>query len=188
MRTVDYDPRHAWDRRLGLPEGTVESVVHGITAWREAQLGQVTLDTYWQAVRAELHLAPDQLDNLRRDFYSGDQLNKDLITLIRECSHNQIPVGLMSNNTLDLRETLVDLGVGELFDACVISAEIGVMKPDAGAYRAILTKMQISARDAIFIDDFIENVEGARAVGMEAVHFRPIIDLREILKNQYDIC
>jgi HAD superfamily hydrolase (TIGR01509 family) len=94
----------------------------------------------------------------------------------------------MSNNTLDLRDTLAELGISELFDACVISAEIGVMKPDAGAYRAILAKMRISARDAIFIDDFVENVEGARAVGMEAVHFKPIIDLREILKNQYDIC
>jgi hypothetical protein len=54
MYTGDYGPRHAWDRRLGLQEGTVESVVHGIPAWREAQLGQVTLDAYWQAVRVEL--------------------------------------------------------------------------------------------------------------------------------------
>jgi putative hydrolase of the HAD superfamily len=188
MRSVDYGPRHAWDRRLGLPEGTVESVVHGIPAWREAQLGRLTLDTYWQAVQAELHLTPDQLDGLRRDFYSGDQLDEDLVTLIRECRHNQIPVGLLSNNTLDLRETLADLGVADLFDACVISAEIGIMKPNADAYHTILAKMQISARDAIFIDDFIENVKGAQAIGMEAVHFKPIIDLREILKNQYDIC
>jgi HAD superfamily hydrolase (TIGR01509 family) len=186
-RTADYGPRHAWDRQLGLPEGTVESIVHGIPAWREAQCGQMTLDAYWQTVRTELHLTSEQLDGLRRDFYSGDQLDDRLITLIHELRRNRIPVGLMSNNTPDLRDTLSDLGIGNLFNACVISAEIGVMKPDANAYHAILKKMQASAEDAIFIDDFIENVEGARAIGMKAIHFKPAIDLRGILKGQYDI-
>ncbi len=187
MVSVDRGPRHAWDRRLGLPEGTVESVVHGISAWRDAQCGRVTLDAYWQAVQAELHLTPDQLVGLQRDFYSGDQLNEELVTLIRELRHNKVPVGLMSNNTLNLRDSLAAFEIGDLFDASVISAEIGIMKPDSGAYQAILDKMHIPAEAAIFVDDFIENVEGARAVGMQAVHYRPTTDLRAILKSQYGI-
>lgn len=33
VRTEDYGPRHAWDRRLGLPPGSVEQAVHHGETW-----------------------------------------------------------------------------------------------------------------------------------------------------------
>jgi epoxide hydrolase-like predicted phosphatase len=183
MRTVNYSPRHAWDERLGLPPGSVERVVHGITAWQAAQKGEIDLETYWQAVAAELNLSSEQLAGLRRDFYSGDRLDGNLVGLIRDLKARGIPVGLMSNNTLDLIDTLSELGLSDCFDACVISAEIGVMKPDPGAYRAILDRVNVAPHNAIFIDDFPRNVEGARAVGMAAIHFTPGVDVRVVLEK-----
>jgi HAD superfamily hydrolase (TIGR01549 family) len=51
------------------------------------------------------------------------------------------------------------------------SFEMGVAKPDPAIYRQVLAAEGYDAKDAIFIDDSAANVEGARAVGMTAIHF-----------------
>jgi putative hydrolase of the HAD superfamily len=186
MRTADHSPRHAWDRRLGLSPGAVEAVVHGIPAWRAVQRGESTPETYWQAVAEKLNLSAGQLTRLRRDFYSGDRLDESLVALIRDLRGRDVPVGLLSNNSPELADLLADLGVGDLFDACVISAEIGVMKPDPHAYRAILDELEVRPQEAVLIDDSPENVEGARSVGMATIHFRPGMDLRAALEVWLD--
>jgi putative hydrolase of the HAD superfamily len=53
----------------------------------------------------------------------------------------------------------------------VTSAEIGVMKPDPRIYQAMLEKLGVSPPETIFVDDFLENVEGARRLGMRSIHF-----------------
>ncbi|HOA22816.1 MAG: HAD family phosphatase [Aggregatilineales bacterium] len=178
MRTEDYSPRHAWDARLGMPTGHVESVVHGIEAWQQAQRGEISVDAYWQAVGRELGLDGQALAELRAGFYSGDRLNTALVELIRDLRTRGVLIGLLSNNTPDLTDALLEHQVHNLFDAQVISAEIGVMKPDPRPYELILQKLDVQPADALFVDDFIENVEAARTVGMAAVHYRPGMDLR----------
>jgi HAD superfamily hydrolase (TIGR01509 family) len=187
MRTEDYTPRHNWDRRLGLPAGTVESVVHGIGAWQQAQQGKLSPDAYWAAVGAELKLEADQLNELRQDFYCGDRLNENLVTLIRRLRRgDDIAIGLLSNNIADLREELIQTGLNALFDAVVISAEIGVMKPAPAAYDAILGRLNLSPHEALLVDDSPANVAGAQAIGMKAVLFTPTLELETILSKWLD--
>jgi putative hydrolase of the HAD superfamily len=183
MRTHDYDPRLAWDIRLGLPPGAVERTVHGHAAWRQVQLGQIDEEEYWQIVGAELGLTAASLAELRRDFYRGDRLDKTLVGVIIDLKARGLVVGLLSNNVPSLVEEMTQLGVGGLFDACVISAQIGVMKPDASAFRAILERMDVPAEAAILIDDSPQNVAGAQAIGMGGVLFRPEIDLLQELEK-----
>jgi putative hydrolase of the HAD superfamily len=92
-------------------------------------------------------------------------------------------VGLLSNNTLDLYDALAAFELDQLFDAVVISAEIGLMKPDPAAYQAVLERLGVAPQQAIFVDDFPANVDGARAVGMEAVRFTPDLDLAAVLDS-----
>ena len=181
MRTTDYTPRHAWDQKLDLPIGSVESTVHGSEIWRAAQRGEISLDDYWQQTGLDLSLTPEQTHQLRHDFYSGDTIDTELVTLLNNLHEASIPCGLMSNNSLDLIDTLKIHGLFNLFTACIISAQIGVMKPSPEAYHAILDKMTVSPQNALFIDDFIENVEGARKVGMSAIHYTPNLDLKTLI-------
>lgn len=183
MRTEDYAPRHRWDQQLGLPPGSVERVVHGIPAWEQAQLGQIDLNTYWQHVAAELHLAPELVEQLKHEFYRGDVLDWTIIDLIRSLRARDLPVGMLSNNVPLLADEIAALEVGDLFDVILISCEIGVMKPDPRAYHAILDRLNVEAGNAIFIDDSAANVQGAQAVGMNGVHYSPDIDLKSILET-----
>jgi epoxide hydrolase-like predicted phosphatase len=177
MRTADYAPRHAWDARLGLAAGQVEAVVHGIEAWNRAQRGEIGEEAYWQAVAGKLRLDESAAARLRDDFYRGDALDESLVSLIRRLRGSGLLVGLLSNNVSSLAAALDAPGLADLFDARVISAEIGVMKPDPAAYHAILTRLDVPPGAALFVDDSPANVTGAAATGMAAVRFTPGLDL-----------
>jgi len=183
MRTHDHARRHAWDVRLGLPPGSVERVVHGSEAWLRAQRGEITDEAYWQAVARELELDAAARSQLQLDFYPDDHLDGDLMAFIRELRANGVKVGLLSNNSAALLDELAALGVADAFDSCVISAVTGIMKPDPAAYHAILNALDISPERALFIDDTLANVEGARAVGMAAVLFPPDVSLQQIVAD-----
>ncbi|MGQ9887831.1 MAG: HAD family hydrolase [Aggregatilineales bacterium] len=177
VRTVDYTPRHAWDDRLGLPRGSVERVVHGSHAWREAQLGRLTPEQHWAQVAAELGLDAPLLAQFRRDYFSGDQLDADLVALIQALRASGHTVGLLSNDTLDLHQRLRALGIAALFDPLLISARLGAMKPDPAAYRALLAALGRPPDEVIFVDDLPANAAGAQALGIHAVRYTAGMDL-----------
>ena len=186
MRTEDYTPRHNWDNRLGKPFGTVESIVHGIPEWRSAQLGEISTQAYWMAVQGKLSLTLEETHQLAREFYKGDSLDLALVNFIKELRAEGIPVGLMSNNIPELQKELQDLNLIQHFTEVVLSANIGIMKPDPGAYEAILRKLNATSHQAIFIDDSLENIEGAEAIGMKGIHFSPEINLVQMIRDWLD--
>ncbi|MFR8002939.1 MAG: HAD family hydrolase [Hydrogeniiclostridium sp.] len=57
------------------------------------------------------------------------------------------------------------------FDGIVISSDIHLLKPDPAIYRYLFEKYGLSPAECLFIDDREENVEAARALGMQGVVF-----------------
>jgi 2-haloacid dehalogenase len=54
------------------------------------------------------------------------------------------------------------------FRDIVVSGEVKMLKPDPAIYYLALDRFGLRPEDALFIDDRLINVEGARAVGMHA--------------------
>ena len=54
-------------------------------------------------------------------------------------------------------------------DAMVISAEVGLAKPDPAIFHLVLDRLDVAAADALFVDDREDNVAAARALGMHAL-------------------
>ena len=59
----------------------------------------------------------------------------------------------------------------DLFDGATISADLGLLKPQAAIYQAMLAQNDIEPAETVFIDDMPYNVEGAKAVGIAAIQF-----------------
>jgi HAD superfamily hydrolase (TIGR01509 family) len=57
------------------------------------------------------------------------------------------------------------------FDAVVVSYEVGCAKPDPAIFQLTLDRLRVAAADALFVDDRLENLEGARRVGLKTLHF-----------------
>jgi HAD superfamily hydrolase (TIGR01509 family) len=56
------------------------------------------------------------------------------------------------------------------FQKMFLSSTIGLRKPDAAAYDHVVKAIGVPAERIVFFDDLIENIEGARARGLTAVH------------------
>jgi len=181
MKTQSRAPRLAWDDQLGLSHGTVERVVHSSESWHLAQIGRVSVADYWADVAAQLQIESAQIPQLETDYFSADQLDGSLITLINDLRAENHPVALLSNDSPALLDKLTHLNIAHLFDPLVISGDIGVMKPDPAAYLTILDRLSLSADQTVFIDDMPANITGAQAVGMHAIHYQDGMDLRGAL-------
>ncbi|CND90981.1 HAD family hydrolase [Mycobacterium tuberculosis] len=58
----------------------------------------------------------------------------------------------------------------DLFDAVVISAEVGMRKPDERIFRHALDLLGLDAAECVFIDDIEHNIRAAEALGIRGVH------------------
>nr|WKN38544.1 HAD family phosphatase [Tunicatimonas sp. TK19036] len=68
------------------------------------------------------------------------------------------------------------------FQDTVVSGELKVVKPDAQIYQTLLDRQPIVPEQSIFIDDVLENIEGARALGIHGIHLTPNTNLRQELE------
>lgn len=64
------------------------------------------------------------------------------------------------------------------FDGCVVSGECRMIKPEPAIYRHLCQQYGLEPARCLFIDDVQKNVDGARAVGMQAVRFESPEQLR----------
>jgi FMN phosphatase YigB (HAD superfamily) len=69
------------------------------------------------------------------------------------------------------------------FDHLTFSAEVRLIKPDAAIYEHSLRGVGVAASEALFVDDKEPNVQGARAVGLRALRFRSVEQLRSDLQE-----
>lgn len=68
------------------------------------------------------------------------------------------------------------------FHEFVLSHEVGAAKPEAKIFREAIARAQSSAGECFFVDDLAENVEAARAHGMEAIQFLSAGQLEDELR------
>ena len=79
-----------------------------------------------------------------------------------------IATGLLSNSWgVDAYPTEL---LEEHFDDVVISAEVGIRKPDPAIFRLAAQRLDVALDACVFVDDLDLNVEAARALGMQAIH------------------
>lgn len=81
-------------------------------------------------------------------------------------------LGLLSNfdDSHAGHQIVSDTGVSSLFEAVVISADVGIRKPNPAIFERIITMLGLSAGDILFVGDTpVADVAGAKRVGMAAV-------------------
>jgi len=57
------------------------------------------------------------------------------------------------------------------FDVVIVSCEVGVAKPDPVIFQMCLTRLGVKSSQVLFVDDRIENIEGAARLGIQTFHF-----------------
>jgi putative hydrolase of the HAD superfamily len=91
----------------------------------------------------------------------------------------------LNNESRELHEYRVrTFQLGSVFAGFLASCYLGQAKPDEGIYLAALGVAACDRADAVFIDDRALNVEPALALGLNAVLFRDLDQVRADLKER----
>jgi epoxide hydrolase-like predicted phosphatase len=188
VRTEFQAPRQHLAERYGMEYEGLSKLVFESESSRQASIGLISEDEHWAAVARRLYLPELETQAIREEFFAGDITDLDLLDFMRGL-RRKLKVGLISNAWSGLRPWIISKKFEDAFDAMTISAEAGVMKPDARIYQIALEKLGVKASESVFLDDFAENVAGARAVGMQAIHFtqpeQALKELKQLLANQH---
>lgn len=170
LRTEDRGPRTRLAQSLGMTYDQIDQAVFMNDSSLKASLGVITESQHWQNVAQSLGVGQAQVETLQTGFFAGDRLDQDLLALIRSM-HQHIKVGLISNAWSGMRSWITSQKVADLFDEITLSAEVGLVKPDARIYQKAMESLQVLPQESLFVDDTLKNVEAARALGMHWIHF-----------------
>jgi epoxide hydrolase-like predicted phosphatase len=186
VRTEDEGPRSRLAEKLGMTRYELEELVFESESSLKASLGEITEDMHLKNVVRSLNLDPVEVSSFTEAFFAGDRTDPLLLDYLRSLRPGH-KVGLISNAWSGLRDFIARQEMADLFDAMTISAEAGTMKPYGQIYRIAMEELQVQPDESVFVDDMRRNVEGARSVGMHAIHFtQPAVvleELKELLNN-----
>ena len=182
VRTEDWTPREKLATEFGLTRVELEKKMFDSEGGKQGMLGLTSGDEHWQKLGDSFGL---DREILVERFFEGDRLDDKLISAIRFLK-NHFKIGLLSNAFSNLRPLLEDdWKIIDVFDEVIISAEVGLVKPDPAIYQLAMKGLDIQAEEAIFVDDFSHNIEAAKQLGIHGVQFesreQAIGDVRRLL-------
>ena len=186
VRTEDKGPRTRQAEALGMTYRALEKIVFEGESSIRASMGEIPEEAHWQAVAEALRLPRSEADKVSAQFFAGDSADQNLLNTLRSL-HPECKVCLVSNAWSGLRTWISKQGFADVFDRMVISAEVGMMKPDVRIFQLALGELAARPEESVFIDDVLTNVDAARSIGMAGIHFiqpdKALHDLKLLVNN-----
>ena len=174
LTTPVWDSFSSFCREEGLDPDAVKNLFSSDPEALRLLRGLETGDLSEAEFEAEFgrRLGLDNPERLIDSMFAGMKPVDSMVATVRELRENGIRTGLLSNSwsTGHYDRDLLT----ELFDGVVISAEVGMHKPQPEIYRLAAERVGAQPQACLFVDDLRENCEGAEAVGMTAIrHSEP---------------
>lgn len=176
-----WEPRHALaaEAASGLPVGALRAAAFSVPEYGASLRGEVTFADWCSATCRELELRyPDSAAARAVARWQADKglVDRAVVAVIRR-TRRLMPVGLLSNAHDALSSDLQFLGLGDLFDLVICSAEVGLIKPDLALYRETARLFNVSPAECFFTDDNLDNILAARQAGIDAELFTDAANL-----------
>ena len=172
LTTNVFDSFKAFCRAEGIPEDSVKKLFsergEGLSLLRRLEKGELTAEEFSQQFAPLLGVSPD---NLVERLFGGIGPDEAMLGAVRRSRAAGIKTGLISNSWGDglaYDPALLE----ELFDAVVISGDVGMHKPEPEIFILGAERIGVAPGDCVFVDDLRENCAGAEAVGMKAILHR----------------
>lgn len=181
VRTEYQAPRQQLAQRLGMEYEDLSKIVFDSETGLQASIGAITALQHWESVMKRLKRPYEEMTSIRDEFFAGDIVDRDILHFLRSLRSTHT-TGLISNAWSDLRDYIVREKMDDAFDHIIISAEVGVAKPEAKIFQIALEQAGVSPNEAVFVDDFYVNIEGCEKVGMKGIHFKDAQTALEQLK------
>jgi putative hydrolase of the HAD superfamily len=146
----------------------------------EYETGRLSSQSFFDSVRKafDLQLSFDRFVSIWNEIFTEDH---EVSALIRSLKGKR-KLGLLSNtNPLHYEFIYSRFPIVRSFDRCILSHEVGSKKPAAEIYREAIRWASVAPEKILFIDDAQRNIDGAAALGIQAIRFISAQKLKEEL-------
>ncbi|AOT08335.1 HAD family hydrolase [Pseudoalteromonas luteoviolacea] len=174
--------------KLTFPElSSCEQLAHsvfGSEIWLDINKGIVTEHETQSRYQREFDFSAQDTERL---FYYIKQTqillyqSTELIQRVKQAGYGVYALTDNVHETVEFLKTTYDFW--GLFDGAIVSAELGILKPQPDIYHALMARYGLIAQETVFLDDMPHNVAGAKAVGMEAIQFESVQQGESALKS-----
>lgn len=146
-------------------------------------LGQITEEVYWKAIikKNSWNISMEDLKGSVRKNFKEVKGTRKIIENLRQKGYK---LGLLSNHAkewVEYCELIYDYH--KLFHQAVYSYKVGLSKPNKDIFLALVKKLKVKPEECLFIDDYIKNIEAARELGMDTIHFTSARALEKNLRE-----
>lgn len=142
-------------------------------------LGLISQSEFRQEITNQLNISAD---DWRAAVKRAEQPDTDLLEFI-EGLHKKFKIAIVSNaNRGVVQGKLGETWLRKCFDTVIVSAEVGIVKPDPEIYEFAAKSLEVLPADCVFIDDLNGYVQAAERVGMHGVLFQNLSQIKADLK------
>jgi epoxide hydrolase-like predicted phosphatase len=149
---------------------------------RRLEKNEITVEDFEPRFAERIGVPSDRVDGLVGRLFAGVGPEERMLDAVRRARAAGTRTGLISNSWgsgLEYDSAMLE----ELFDAVVISGDVGLHKPDPEIFRLGAERIGVAPSECVFVDDLRENCAGAEEVGMTAIlHRGPDSTLPELEK------
>jgi putative hydrolase of the HAD superfamily len=152
-------------------------------AYKHHERGEISDAEFFAALRRSLGIEVSDAQFLEgwNAIFAGEMPN---IAPLLARAAQRLPLYAFSNTNRAHEAHFSQAFAGVLghFQKLFLSSTIGLRKPDAAAYDHVVKAIGAPAERIVFFDDSLENIEGARARGLLAIHVTSTRDVAEALE------
>ena len=147
--------------------GSARAEAEIVETYRRCSRGELTSADFWRW----LGVAGEGAE-LDADYLAGQRTNDDVVRLAASLAARGTTLACLSNDVREWSEWLRQRhGLDRDIRTWVVSGEVGIRKPDAGIYEALLRRTGIEAKDWTFVDDREANLDAAARLGFRTIRF-----------------
>jgi len=134
--------------------------------WVKGDAGLITSEQFFSSIGFK-----DNAVKIAKEYLDFVEINEDFYEAARVIKKN-FRMGFLSNDFGEWSSYLRErFDINKYFDACVVSGDVKITKPDPRIYEMILDKLALPANECIFVDDRRRNLSAAESLGMDTVLF-----------------
>jgi epoxide hydrolase-like predicted phosphatase len=172
LTTNVFESFAAFCRDEGLPEHHVRDAFRSSPEPRqllfELELGRLGAGEFERRFAAAIGLAGDRAEGLATRLFANSDADEAMLSAVAAAKRAGVRTGLISNSWGEALVYDRDR-FPELFDAWVISHEVGLRKPDPEIYELAVDRLGVPATECVFVDDLGGNLKPAAAIGMATI-------------------
>ncbi len=152
---------------------------------RKIDLGLIGKHDFFEGIQ---NVTGIPAETAAKEFSDTKIVNEEMLKLINSLK-KKYQVALLSNAGEDELDCLERDHISGLFNTITVSCKLGIVKPDKRIFMQCVEDLKRKPKECLFIDDGLQNVDGAKKSGIDSIHYKNIkqlkIDLEHVLGKNW---